>query len=125
MKEKILYALYSINQYNIDSDIMDKLVDDLINIQHESRVWIPLSERKPNYNQLCDIWVIETKHGPAHKRENYIFVNHVGVSEKEAFQELAFNLCGLYDMAFHLEENLISHWSPALEFKENLKIDIK
>lgn len=76
--------------------------------------WISIKTELPPFGLLCDIWVSDEKEVPRYRREiYYVFVEGVGVTNKPAFQQEYCNKCGLYELAYFLDENLITHWMPS------------
>lgn len=61
----------------------------------------------PPFGTLCEIVVKD--HPP--QNDTFEFVEGVGVSDKRnAFQWMGLNAMGLYEGAFFLDENLVTHW---------------
>jgi hypothetical protein len=79
-----------------------------------SEGWISVHERLPDFNTMCDVWLkSDLPDVPDHRRIDYRFVENVGVTNKPAFQEAQCNNWGLYEMAFFIEEDVITHWMPS------------
>lgn len=61
----------------------------------------------PPFGALCEIVVKD--HPP--QNDTFEFVKGVGVShDRPAFQWMGLNAMGLYEGAFFLDENLVTHW---------------
>ncbi|MGN6417783.1 MAG: hypothetical protein ACTHMC_09845 [Pseudobacter sp.] len=109
---------------NLPHNISKRQKESKLPEQQPAEPWISIDKHKPAFGQLCDIWIKAHKNEPAHRRTDYQFVSEVGVNEEPAFQPPQMKEAGLYEMAFYLSENLVTHWMPRPSAPGSVQSDV-
>lgn len=92
----------------------DKYVNKSMFQRHTS--WISIEDEPPMENQKVDIWIKEHidpsgNNVPARREIDQIFKQFV--TGKWAFQDEACHKWGLHELAYLIDEDLITYWIPS------------
>lgn len=76
---------------------------------------ISVNDQLPEINQIVDVWIKEHIHYGItvneHQLYNQIFKKFG--DGRLAFQDQECHRCGLYEWAYMVDENLVTHWTPS------------
>lgn len=80
--------------------------------------WVSVKDKLPEIGQNCMIIIKTSKqeqkvHGQEHKRLiDYVFTDHTGVTVGDIFQKKECKANNLYELAYDVKENIVTHWFP-------------
>jgi len=81
--------------------------------EHFSTVsqWISVKDKLPEIGQNCMI-IVKISDGDYQRLYDYVFTDHTGVTTGEIFQKKDCKANNLYELAYDVKENIVTHWFP-------------
>lgn len=113
-----IHSLRSEDLYNKSSDICNKyLAESIMSEFADENGWISVEKELPKDGEVCDVWLtwrrVDGKDLHAHRRCDYLYLNKERYHHsRDVWQEEYCAKAGIFEMAFYVDENIITHWRP-------------